>query len=58
MTKPLPLKMNPLTWFHPVSNCYVEDVFPFGRSVTEYWKGGILLSGLDNGINYVLMMKK
>ncbi|KGR77908.1 class I SAM-dependent methyltransferase [Ureibacillus manganicus] len=40
--------------FHPVSNCYVEDVFPIWKECYRVLKkGGILLSGLDNGVNYI-----
>lgn len=41
--------------FHPVSNCYVEDVLPIWRECRRILKpGGILLSGLDNGLNYIV----
>jgi SAM-dependent methyltransferase len=41
--------------FHPVSNCYVEDVsHVFKEAFRVLKKGGILLSGLDIGINYVV----
>jgi len=40
--------------FHPVSNCYVEDVYHVWRECHRVLKpGGILLSGMDNGINYL-----
>jgi SAM-dependent methyltransferase len=40
--------------FHPVSNCYVEDVLPIWKECYRVLKkGGILLAGLDNGINYI-----
>ena len=40
--------------FHPVSNCYVEKVEPiFKECYRILKKGGILLCGLDTGINYV-----
>ena len=40
--------------FHPVSNCYVEDVKPiFKECYRVLKKDGILLCGLDIGINYV-----
>ena len=41
--------------FHPVSNCYVEDVnHVFNEAFRVLKKGGILLSGLDIGINYIV----
>ncbi|MFS0861990.1 class I SAM-dependent methyltransferase [Fredinandcohnia sp. 179-A 10B2 NHS] len=40
--------------FHPVSNCYVEDVLPIWKECYRVLKkGGILVAGLDNGINYI-----
>lgn len=40
--------------FHPVSNCYVEEVKPiFKECFRILKKGGILLCGLDNGINFI-----
>jgi len=40
--------------FHPVSNCYIEDVHHVWRECFRVLKpGGVLLSGLDNGINYI-----
>jgi SAM-dependent methyltransferase len=55
MTKPLPFQDSRFDLvFHPVSNCYIEDVIPVWRECYRILKvGGILLSGLDNGINYV-----
>lgn len=42
--------------FHPVSNCYVEEVKPiFKECYRILKKGGILLCGLDNGFGYILM---
>lgn len=54
MTKPLPF---PDDFFdiiiHPVSNVYVEKVEPiFAECYRVLKKGGILVSGLDNGINF------
>lgn len=54
MTKPLPFGDECFDLiFHPVSNCYVEEVEPIWR---ECWrvlkKGGVLLAGLDNGVNF------
>lgn len=55
MTKPLPFEDECFDLiFHPVSNCYVEEVKPIFRECYRILKkGGILLCGLDNGINYV-----
>uniref|UniRef100_UPI003F4B0F2A class I SAM-dependent methyltransferase n=1 Tax=Brachyspira catarrhinii TaxID=2528966 RepID=UPI003F4B0F2A len=40
--------------FHPVSNCYIEDVMHVWReSFRVLKKGGIIMSGLDNGINFI-----
>ena len=40
--------------FHPVSNCYVEDVYHVWRECFRVLKkGGVLLAGMDNGINYL-----
>lgn len=40
--------------FHPVSNCFVEDVHHVWRECFRVLKpGGILLAGLDNGVNYL-----
>ena len=40
--------------FHPVSNCYVEDVHHVWRECHRVLRpGGILLSGLDNGFNFL-----
>jgi len=40
--------------FHPVSNCYIEDVRPVWRECFRVLRpGGTLLSGLDNGFNYL-----
>ena len=41
--------------FHPVSNCYVEDVeFVFREAYGVLKQGGVLLSGLNNEINYMV----
>lgn len=41
--------------FHPVSNCYVEDVqHVFNEAYRVLRKGGSLLSGLNNEINYIV----
>ena len=40
--------------FHPVSNCYVEDVIHIWKECFRVLKnGGLLMSGLDNGINFL-----
>lgn len=56
MTKPLPFADETFDIiFHPVSNCYIEDVHPvFKECFRVLKKAGILLSGLDNGINYIV----
>ncbi|MDP4085317.1 MAG: class I SAM-dependent methyltransferase [Bacillota bacterium] len=55
MTKPLPFENESFDLiFHPVSNCYVEDVLPIWKECYRVLKkGGILLAGLDNGVNYI-----
>ena len=54
MTRPLPFPEESFDLiFHPVSNCYVEEVLPIWRECARVLKrGGLLLSGLDNGINF------
>ena len=54
MTKPFPFPDESFDLiFHPVSNCYVEDVEPVWRDCHRVLKrGGLLLSGLDNGVSY------
>jgi len=40
--------------FHPVSNCYIEDVNHVWRECYRVLRpGGILLAGMDNGISYL-----
>lgn len=55
MTKPLPFADGTFDLiFHPVSNCYIEKVTPVFRECYRVLKkGGILLCGLDNGINFI-----
>lgn len=55
MTKPLPFADRSFDLiFHPVSNCYVEQVEPIWQECARILKpGGVLLAGLDNGINYL-----
>ena len=55
MTKPLPFPDETFDLiFHPVSNCYVEEVEPiFKECYRILKKGGIFLGGYDLGINYL-----
>jgi len=55
MTKPLSFADESFDLiFHPVSNCYVREVLPIWRECYRVLKkGGILLAGLDNGINFI-----
>ena len=55
MTKPLPFEDETFDMIvHPVSNCYVEEVLPIWRECYRVLKkGGRLLAGLDNGINFL-----
>lgn len=55
MSNPLPFKDEEFDIiFHPVSNVYVEDVKSIFRECYRILKkGGILVSGLDNGINFI-----
>lgn len=55
MTKPLPFPNETFDLiFHPVSNCYVENVEPIFRECYRILKpGGILLGGFDIGFNYL-----
>ena len=55
MTKPLPFDDGQFDIiFHPVSNCYIEEVEPVFRECYRVLKkGGMFLAGLDNGFNYV-----
>lgn len=55
MSKPLPFDDEEFDLiFHPVSNCYVEDVCSIWKECYRVLKrGGVLLAGLDNGINYL-----
>lgn len=41
--------------FHPVSNCYIEDVYHvWNECFRVLKKGGVLLAGLDNGLNFMV----
>ena len=55
MTKPLPFTDESFDLiFHPVSNCYIEDVMHVWRECHRILKkGGRLMAGLDNGINFL-----
>lgn len=55
MTRPLPFPDEFFDLiFHPVSNCYVEEVRPIFRECFRVLKhGGALLCGLDNGVNFI-----
>lgn len=55
MTKPLPFSDGTFDLiFHPVSNCYVEEVLPIWRECYRVLKpGGSLMAGLDNGMNFL-----
>ncbi|PSR22978.1 MAG: SAM-dependent methyltransferase [Sulfobacillus acidophilus] len=40
--------------FHPVSNCYLEEILPVWRECHRVLTpGGVLMAGMDNGINYI-----
>ncbi|HIU05215.1 MAG TPA: class I SAM-dependent methyltransferase [Candidatus Coprousia avicola] len=56
MTRPLPFADASFDLiFHPVANCYVEEVLPIWRECARVLRpGGRLLAGLDNGFNYVV----
>ena len=56
MTKPLPFADDTFDLiFHPVSNCYVKDVKAIWKECRRVLKpGGILLSGVDHYINYIV----
>lgn len=55
MTNPLPFKDEEFDLiFHPVSNCYVEEVLPiFKECYRILKKGGIMLGGFDSGVNFI-----
>ena len=60
MSKPLPFADAAFDIiFHPVSNCYIEKVEPvFLECFRILKKGGVLLCGLDTGINYIVDQKE
>jgi ubiquinone/menaquinone biosynthesis C-methylase UbiE len=55
MTKPLPFENETFDIiFHPVSNCYIEDILPvWNECYRVLKKGGILLTGFSNGIDFL-----
>lgn len=55
MTKPLPFEDGEFDLiFHPVSDCYVEEVRPIFRECYRVLKsGGALLGGFDNGFCFL-----
>lgn len=55
MTRKLPFENDSFDIiFHPVSNCYIENVYHvWNECYRVLRKGGILLAGMDNGINYL-----
>lgn len=55
MTKPLPFPENCFDIiFHPVSNCYIEDVrHVWNECFRVLKKGGVLIAGFDNGLNFL-----
>lgn len=56
MTEPLPFEDGAFDLIvHPVSNCYVEAIAPIFKECWRVLKpGGILVSGLDIGTNYIV----
>lgn len=56
MTQPLPFGDARFDMIvHPVSNCYIEQVEPVWRECARVLRpGGLLLAGLDNGINFIV----
>ena len=60
MTRPLPFGDGTFDLiFHPVSNCYVQDVLHVWRECFRVLKpGGVLLSGTDHYVNYIVDEKE
>jgi len=56
MTKPLPFHDGEFDLiFHPVSNCYVEEVRPIWKECYRVLKhGGYLIAGLDHYLNHIV----
>lgn len=55
MTRPFPFESSRFDLsFHPVSNCYAEDVRHVWKECFRVLKkGGVLLAGMDNGFSYL-----
>ena len=55
MTKRLPFEDNSFDIiFHPVANCYVENVYHVWNECFRLLKkGGLLIAGMDNGMNFL-----
>lgn len=55
MTKPLPFAEGSFDIiFHPVSNCYIEEIYPVWRECYRVLKkGGRLLAGFSNGLDFL-----
>lgn len=56
MTKRLPFEDESFDMiFHPVSNCYIENVYHvWNECYRVLKKGGVLLAGMDNGMNFLI----
>ncbi|MGI6641077.1 MAG: class I SAM-dependent methyltransferase [Limnochordia bacterium] len=56
MAKPLPFEDEEFdVIFHPVSNCYVENVYHvWNECYRVLRRGGVLLAGMDNGLNFLV----
>ena len=56
MSKPLPFDDGEFDMiFHPVANCYIREVKPLWKECFRLLEsGGILLSGVDHYINYIV----
>jgi SAM-dependent methyltransferase len=56
MTKRLPFADRSFDLiFHPVSNCYIEDVYHVWNECFRVLRpGGVLLAGMDNGLNFLV----
>ncbi len=56
MTKRLPFEDGAFDLvFHPVSNCYVENVYHVWRECYRVLKkGGVLLAGMDNNLSFLI----